>query len=149
MHACTNAIGRYHVQMCTCLQAIPHLNILPELLCICNFSDLIEVLGVWNAQDTHAGLVPVLSEVPLKGPSAPIGRPPTDLTLELLVQTMQLVQPVGDGLAIPAQRQLQGVVNEVILLITVTGSSLLHKVEHSSVNWIRQHPNETIQTGKW
>ncbi len=124
-----------------------HLNILPELLCICNFSDLIEVLGVWNAQDTHAGLMPILSEVPLKGPSAPIRRPPTDLTLKLLVQTMQLVQPVGDGLAIPAQRQLQGIVNEVVLLVAVTGSSLLRTAEYSSVNWIRISPNQSIQTG--
>ena len=91
--------------------------------------------------------MPILSEVPLKGPSAPTRRPPTDLTLELLVQTMQLVQPVGDGLAIPAQRQLQGIVNEVILLIAVTGSSLLRTVQYSSVKWIRIHPNQSIQTG--
>ncbi len=67
----------------------------------------------------------VLSEMPLKGSPAPVGCPPTNLTLELLVQPMQLVQPVGDGLAVPAQGQLQGVVDKIVLLITITSSSLL------------------------
>ena len=82
--------------------AFANLDVLPELLSISNLGNFIEVLCVGDAQDTHAGLMPVLPEVALKGPSSPVGYASADLTLKLLVQTMQLVQPVGNGLAIPA-----------------------------------------------
>lgn len=66
----------------------------------------------------------VFSEVALEGPSSPVGYAPADLALKLLVQAVQLVQPVGYGLAIPAQGKLEGVVDEVIFLVTITGSLL-------------------------
>lgn len=89
------------MSMSACSIAVANLDVFPELLSISNLGDLIEVLCVGYAQDTHAGLMPVLPEVALKGPPAPVGNASTDLTLELLVQAVQLVQPVGDGLAVP------------------------------------------------
>lgn len=130
--ACLSATCRCHLHVKQKPEPVTaHLNILPELLCISDFSDLIEVLGIRDTQDAHAGLMPVLPEVALKCPSAPVGCPPADLALELLVEAMQLVQPVGDGLAIPAQGQLQWVVYEVILLITVAGCSLLWPTQNT------------------
>jgi hypothetical protein len=49
---------------------------------------------------------------------APVGVVAADLALELLVEAVQLVQPVGDGLAIPAQRELEWVVDVLILTLT-------------------------------
>ncbi len=58
-------------------------------------------------------------EVALKRAAAPVGRVAADLALELLVEPVQLVQPVRDRLAVPAQRQLQRVVDEVVLVVAV------------------------------
>ena len=55
----------------------------------------------------------------LKRAAAPVGRVAADLALELLVEPVQLVEPVGDGLAVPAQRQLQRVVNVLVLIFAV------------------------------
>ena len=123
-----NTQGRPYQQP-TCSSASADLDVLPQLLSISHLGDLIEVLGVGYAQDTHAGLMTVLSEVALKGPPSPVGYASADLTLELLVQAMQLVQPVGDGLAVPAQRKLERVVDEVIFLIAITSSSFLQRME--------------------
>ena len=46
-----------------------------------------------------------------------------------LVQAVQLVQPVGDRLAIVAKRQLQGVVHKFVLLLTVAGSLRLQRAQ--------------------
>lgn len=86
----------------SCKTCCPDLDVLPELLGISDFGDLVEVLGVGDAEDTHASLMAVLSEMPLKGSPSPVGYASADFTLKLLVQAMQLVQPVGDWLAIPA-----------------------------------------------
>ena len=88
--------------MPACRTAVANLYVLPELLSISNLGDLVKVLCVWYAQDAHAGLMPVLPEMALKGPPSPVGYASADLALKLLVQAMQLVQPVGNGLAIPA-----------------------------------------------
>lgn len=88
--------------MPACSTAVADLDVLPELLSISNLGDLVKVLCVGYAKDTHAGLMPVLPEVALKGPPSPVGYASADLTLKLLIQAMQFVQPVGDGLAIPA-----------------------------------------------
>mmetsp|Transcript_43186 Transcript_43186/g.102478 ORF Transcript_43186/g.102478 Transcript_43186/m.102478 type:complete len:227 (-) Transcript_43186:974-1654(-) len=80
---------------------------------------LVEVLVVGDAERPHPVDVPPLLEVPLKGAAAPVGRVAADLALELLVEAMELVQPVGDRLAVPAQRQLEGVVDVLVLLVAV------------------------------
>ena len=55
----------------------------------------------------------------LEGTAAPVGRVAADLAFELLVEPVQLVEPVGDGLAVPAERQLERVVDVLVLLVAV------------------------------
>mmetsp|Transcript_40482 Transcript_40482/g.89950 ORF Transcript_40482/g.89950 Transcript_40482/m.89950 type:complete len:282 (+) Transcript_40482:630-1475(+) len=102
----------------------PVLHALPQRHCVVNFRHLVEVFVVGNAKCTHAVLVPPLLEVLLKRTPAPVAVVATDFTLELLVEAVQLVEPVGDGLAVPAQRQLERVVHICVLLILVLGGQL-------------------------
>ena len=51
-----------------------------------------------------------------------------------LVQAVQLVQPVGDGLAVVAQRQLKGIVDKLVLLLAVAGSLSLQKGKSLSMS---------------
>lgn len=48
------------------------------------------------------------SEVPLEGLRPSVSVVPADLTVVVDVQAVELVQPVGDGFAVPAQRQVLG-----------------------------------------
>mmetsp|Transcript_6383 Transcript_6383/g.18383 ORF Transcript_6383/g.18383 Transcript_6383/m.18383 type:complete len:382 (-) Transcript_6383:415-1560(-) len=66
-----------------------------------------------------------LFEVPLESTAAPVAGQAADLALEFLVQPMQFVEPVWDGLAIPSHGKLERIVNEVILLVRVLLLSLL------------------------
>ena len=43
-----------------------------------------------------------------------------------LIEAVQLVEPVGDGLAVPAHGQLEGVVHEVVLVIAAYRRRILH-----------------------
>jgi len=58
----------------------------PELQSILDLDDLEEVFVVWDAQGTHAILVPPLLEVALKGPAPPVAESTADFTLELLLK---------------------------------------------------------------
>jgi len=55
-------------------------------------------------------------EVPLEGFAAHVGEVATNLTLVLHTETVQLVEPVGNRLAIPAQGQVQRVVWPVVVI---------------------------------
>lgn len=84
---------------------------------VLNGSDLKERLGVGDTQGSHAGLVLGLLEVLLKGSTARVRVVTADLACELALQSVQLPQPVGDGLAVGTQGQLEGVVNVLIALL--------------------------------
>mmetsp|Transcript_2050 Transcript_2050/g.3260 ORF Transcript_2050/g.3260 Transcript_2050/m.3260 type:complete len:362 (-) Transcript_2050:287-1372(-) len=62
-------------------------------------------------------LVPELLEVPLERSVAPVGIVAADLALELLVESVQLVQPIRYGLSVPSQRKLQRVVDNVLVVV--------------------------------
>ena len=65
------------------------------------------------------GMTP-LSEVPLESFRASVLEITTYLTVKVKIEAVQLVQPVRDGLAVPAQGQVLRVVgNRVIFLITI------------------------------
>mmetsp|Transcript_4786 Transcript_4786/g.8224 ORF Transcript_4786/g.8224 Transcript_4786/m.8224 type:complete len:257 (-) Transcript_4786:720-1490(-) len=63
-------------------------------------------------------LMPLLPEVAFVRAAPPVGVIPADLTLELLVEPVELVQPIGDRLAVEPKRQLEGVIDG-LLFVTV------------------------------
>jgi len=71
------------------------------ILSILDLGDLVEVLRVGDAQTSHAVGVPPLLEVPLERSPALVGLVAADLALVHDPQAVQLVEPVGDGLAVP------------------------------------------------
>mmetsp|Transcript_27433 Transcript_27433/g.77615 ORF Transcript_27433/g.77615 Transcript_27433/m.77615 type:complete len:277 (-) Transcript_27433:776-1606(-) len=103
----------FHASVLSLLQGVVQLQHIVDL---CH---LVEVLGVWHPQGPHPIDMPPLLEVPLKRAAAPVRSVAADLALELLVQTVQLVEPVRDGLAIPSQWQLQRVVDVLVFLVAV------------------------------
>mmetsp|Transcript_12242 Transcript_12242/g.19680 ORF Transcript_12242/g.19680 Transcript_12242/m.19680 type:complete len:366 (-) Transcript_12242:130-1227(-) len=101
-----------------------------ESLGVLNGCDVVEVLGVGDSQASHSVRMTPLLEVAVEGPAAHVGGAAADLALELHAQSVQLVQPVGDGLAVPAQRQVQRVVHgalvvRVLLLPAPAAAALL------------------------
>ena len=58
-------------------------------------------------------------KVPLKDLGSSVGVVPTDLTVIVYIEAMQLIQPIGNGFAIPTQGQVLGVVDHLILFIFV------------------------------
>lgn len=85
------------------------------------------MLGVGDAQKFHAMCMAALLEVAVIVPPAPVRLPATDLTLEGLVEAMEAIEPVGYGLAVPVNGEVEGVVDGarllVILVIPATTSS--------------------------
>ena len=65
--------------------------------------DIFEVDGVGNFEAFHAVGVPPLLEVHLEGPSAPVAVISANLALVFNAQSVQLVQPVGNRLAVPTK----------------------------------------------
>lgn len=63
--------------------------------------DILEVDGIGDLEAFHAVGVTPLLEMHLEGTTAPVTVVATDLTFVLYTQTVQLVQPVGDRLAVP------------------------------------------------
>mmetsp|Transcript_13310 Transcript_13310/g.38709 ORF Transcript_13310/g.38709 Transcript_13310/m.38709 type:complete len:420 (-) Transcript_13310:287-1546(-) len=92
------------------------LELLVEVDRILDESDVMEVLRVRDAKAAHAvGMSPLL-EVPIEGPSAPVRLVAADFAFVLHTEPMELVQPEGDGLSVPAQGQIQWVVQRSIIL---------------------------------
>ena len=73
--------------------------------------DIFEVDGVGNFEAFHAVGVPPLLEVHLEGSSAPVAVVSANLALVLNAEPVQLVQPVGNRLAVPTKRQVFGIVD--------------------------------------
>mmetsp|Transcript_10826 Transcript_10826/g.28814 ORF Transcript_10826/g.28814 Transcript_10826/m.28814 type:complete len:589 (+) Transcript_10826:23-1789(+) len=107
-----------------------HVLIWPEGLLLCillqlvverdrilDLRDLLEVRGVGDLQTPHAEGMSPLREVTLEGPAAPIGVVATDFALVFDAQAVQLVEPERDRLAIPAQGQVQRVVDGPVLVV--------------------------------
>lgn len=110
------------------VHADARLYVLPESKCISNLRHFEKVLVIWHAQRLHAVDVPPLFEVPLECATAPVAIVAADLTFELLVETVQLVKPVWNWLAIPTQRQLEWVVDVGILILILIAST-------STIQW--------------
>mmetsp|Transcript_14285 Transcript_14285/g.30670 ORF Transcript_14285/g.30670 Transcript_14285/m.30670 type:complete len:231 (-) Transcript_14285:952-1644(-) len=87
----------------------------PERVGVLDEGDSVKVLRVWDAEALHAVRVPPLLEVALIRARAPIGVVAANLALELEVQPVQLVEPVRDRLAVPAEGQVEGVVDWLLL----------------------------------
>mmetsp|Transcript_59684 Transcript_59684/g.104974 ORF Transcript_59684/g.104974 Transcript_59684/m.104974 type:complete len:223 (-) Transcript_59684:896-1564(-) len=100
---------------------LPHLNpradLLIQGLCIRDERNVVEVLRVRDAEAAHAVCVLPLLEVLVEGASAPVAVISADLALVLHAQAVQLVHPVGNGLAVPAQREIQRVVYRGIVIV--------------------------------
>lgn len=64
----------------------------------------------------NSGFLP-LSATEADVPRTPVRVVAADLALVFDAQTVQLPQPVGDGLAVPAQRQVERIVNRLLLII--------------------------------
>mmetsp|Transcript_106196 Transcript_106196/g.331284 ORF Transcript_106196/g.331284 Transcript_106196/m.331284 type:complete len:457 (-) Transcript_106196:65-1435(-) len=78
--------------------------------------------------------MPPLLEVALERPPAPVGVVPADLALVLDAKAVQLVEPEGDRLAVPAQRQVQRVVDRpVLVVVRVEVGAHVHAVVHEVV----------------
>mmetsp|Transcript_11497 Transcript_11497/g.29211 ORF Transcript_11497/g.29211 Transcript_11497/m.29211 type:complete len:230 (+) Transcript_11497:250-939(+) len=103
---------------------LPGLDLAPQGNRLVDASHLVEDLVVGDAQAPHPVLVPVLLEVPLKGPAAPVAVVAADLALELLVQSVQLVQPVRDWLPVPAQWKLERVVHDVLVVVVIVKAAV-------------------------
>ena len=75
------------------------------------------MFGIRNAQTTHSIVMSPFLEVVIELSLAPIRVVSADLALELLVQSVLLVQPVGNRLAVPPDGQIQRVVDRLLLLL--------------------------------
>jgi hypothetical protein len=82
-----------------------------------NLCYILEMHSVRNLQALHAICVAPFLEMFFESPSTPVASASTNLALELNPQAMQLVEPVRDGLSIPAHRQILRVVLGPLVLI--------------------------------
>mmetsp|Transcript_10801 Transcript_10801/g.27191 ORF Transcript_10801/g.27191 Transcript_10801/m.27191 type:complete len:325 (-) Transcript_10801:4-978(-) len=90
---------------------------LPQLKRVVDFRDFRKNFVVWNAEAPHAVLVPGLLEVLLEGAPPEVREVAADLALELLVEPVQLVEPVRNRLAVPAHGELERVVDDVLVIV--------------------------------
>eukprot|EP00128_Syssomonas_multiformis_P007116 Colp12_sorted_trinity150504_noHs@20524 len=90
---------------------------------------VLEVQRVGDLQQPHPVRVPPLLEVALEGLRPLVGGVAADLALVLHVEAVQLVQPVGDRLAVPPKWQVLWVINRfvviVLLVLQLHGIALL------------------------
>ena len=75
-----------------------------------------KVLGVWNPQTSHAMRMAPLLEVTIESSPAPIRLVAAYFTFVLHAKTVQLVQPIWNWLAIPAQWQVQWIVERTFFI---------------------------------
>mmetsp|Transcript_34458 Transcript_34458/g.103172 ORF Transcript_34458/g.103172 Transcript_34458/m.103172 type:complete len:247 (-) Transcript_34458:1310-2050(-) len=95
------------------------LELRPQRVRVLDEGDALEVARVRDAEASHAVRVPPLLEVALEGARAHVGLVAADLAPVLDVEAVELVEPVGDGLAVPAERQVERVVDRLLLLLVV------------------------------
>lgn len=75
---------------------------------------IFEVDGVWDSQTLHSIGVPPLLEMHLKSSTAPITIVSADFAFVLDSESVQFVQPIRDGFAVPTQGQVLWVVHRFI-----------------------------------
>src|SRR5687768_15484178 len=68
--------------------------------------DAVKRLRFRNAEAAHPVCMSQLFEVTFECLRSPVRVSATNLTLEFVIETMKLVEPVRDRLAVPAQRQV-------------------------------------------
>jgi hypothetical protein len=83
------------------LLRLPH-QLLMKGQCIIDGRDVLEVDSVGDLETFHAIGVPPLLEMHLEGTTAPVTVVTANFTFVLYTQAMEFVQPVWDGLAVPA-----------------------------------------------
>mmetsp|Transcript_20351 Transcript_20351/g.51723 ORF Transcript_20351/g.51723 Transcript_20351/m.51723 type:complete len:233 (-) Transcript_20351:136-834(-) len=105
---------------------------------IVDHSDAVKPFAVRDSQTAHGVCVARLLKVALELTRAPVGQPAADFALVLEVEPVQFVEPVGDGLPVPAQGEVLRVVDRsrvvfvlhlhlvalAILLISVRGEQI-------------------------
>mmetsp|Transcript_9405 Transcript_9405/g.13723 ORF Transcript_9405/g.13723 Transcript_9405/m.13723 type:complete len:203 (+) Transcript_9405:212-820(+) len=88
---------------------------------VCQLEDIIDlghhivVARILDAQHFQIVGMPCLCKMSLKVPRSPVGYVSTDLAPKLVVEPVQLVQPVRNRLTIPSQRHVFRVVNRLLL----------------------------------
>ena len=90
-HRVPRIFGQLLLQLCVQLQGIG------------NLRDPVKVVRVGNLQALHAVDMPRLLKVAVEFAVTPIRVVPAYLTLEAFAQAVQAVQPVRNGLPVPAQ----------------------------------------------
>merc|ERR1719410_1972634 len=92
-----------------------HLDLLPQRHGVLYVGHVGKVSSVRDPQTSHTVSMTPLCKVSLESLGSLVGEVATNLAIVRDVQAVELVQPVGDWLAIPAQGQVLGVVGNVII----------------------------------
>lgn len=82
--------------------------------CIVDGGDVLEVDRVGDLQALHPISVSPLLEVHLEGTSSPVAIVPANLAFVFDPQPVQFIEPVGNGLAVPTERQVLGIIDRGI-----------------------------------
>jgi len=82
---------------------------------VVDLDNVVEVLRVGDAEHAHAVRVARLLEVSIEGLTAAVYSVAADLTCVLHAQAVQLIHPVRDGLAVPAKRNVERVVDWTVV----------------------------------
>ena len=92
-------------------------NLLVQFEGMLDLCHVLEVDSVGDAEALHlVGVTPLL-KVLLEGAAAPVARSSADFALELLAKPVQLEEPVGNRFAVPAHRQVLGVVLYSVFIV--------------------------------
>lgn len=92
-------------------------NFLVELKGMLDFSDILKVACIWNPKAFHAVGVTPLLEVLFESAASPVACSTANLAFKLLPQAVQFVEPVGNGLSIPAHWQTFWVVLRIVFVV--------------------------------
>merc|ERR1712181_202145 len=108
-----------------------HVMVWPECLIFCilfqllvqrdrilNFRNFLEMSCVWDFEAPHAECVSPLLEMTFESTPAPVGIVTANLALILDAEAVEPVEPERDGFAVPAQRQVQWVINRAFLFVS-------------------------------
>ena len=91
----------------------------PQMLRIFNLGNTMKVASIGDAQTTHAVHMLGFLEVLLKVVPAAVGFVAADLARVKVIESVELEQPVWDGLAVPPERYALGVVDGRVFLVAV------------------------------